>query len=319
MSLRIGTTIACVALAALVAAPVLARGPDLDVERLQSRLRHLQEDPALQRLATAERARARDAVRNLAAADRKSRPHWLYIAERRIDLAWAAAQLEEARAAGEELQREREQIMLEATRQEAARVRRELERVRVQNLAAQEEAARLREEGQSYATQAEQARAEAEQARRIADTEAQAAALSRRQAELAEAAARSLRASMENLQARRGAQGLEMVLGSTAFASGQARLEPEVARHLGKLVQFVQSAPDKPVLIEGYTDSSGSAERNTELSRQRAGAVRDALVAAGVDAARVSVAGRGAANPVASNDTASGRARNRRVLVILKD
>lgn len=296
-----------------------ASGPDLDAQRLSASLDHLAVDPVLGRYAQAERARARDTLQRLEQAGRKDRPHWLYIAERRVDLAYAAAQLEDAQHKYDQLQREHAKIMLAASRQDAERTRRELERQRIQNLAAQEETQRLQEQGQSYAAQAEQARAEAAQANKLAKSQSRAAALSRKQADLAEAAARALRASMQNLTARSGPKGMQMTLGDTAFASGRASLESGATRHLGKLVQFVQSSPDKPVLIEGYTDSSGSADRNKVLSRQRAESVRDALVAAGVKASRIQVAGHGEASPVASNNTAAGRASNRRVVVILKD
>ena len=319
MNARAGSLLAAVMLALVVAAaPVSAAKPDLDYPRLAASLDHLAGDPVLGQYAQAELARARDTLQQLRQARRKERAHWLYLAERRVDLAYAAAQLEDARHKYTQLQHERDQIALQATRLEADRVRRELERQRIENLAAQEEAQRLQQQGQSYAEQAEQARAEAAQARKLAESQSRAAALSRKQAELAEAAARALRASMQKLTAEPGPKGMQMTLGDVAFAPGQASLEPAASRHLGKLVQFVQSSPDKPVLIEGYTDSSGSARRNQELSRQRAESVRDALVAAGVKASRIQVTGRGEADPVAGNDTASGRARNRRVVVILK-
>ncbi len=320
MNLRVKSRLKTAMLALLVAsaAPAMAAKPDLDYQRLAASLDHLAGDPVLGQYAQAERARARDTLQQLHQAGRKQRAHWLYLAERRVDLAYAAAQLEDARHKYTQLQHEHDQIALEATRLEADRVRRELERQRIENLAAQEEAQRLQQQGQTYAEQAEQARAEAAQAKKLAESQSRAAALSRKQAELAEAAARALRASMQNLTAKSGPKGMQMTLGDVAFAPGQASLEPAASRHLGKLVQFVQSSPARPVLIEGYTDSSGSAQRNQELSRQRAESVRDALVAAGVKTARIQVTGHGEANPVASNDTASGRAQNRRVVVILK-
>lgn len=299
--------------------PERGQAQDLDYQRLAARLDHLRADPVLGHYALAERAHARDTLDELKRADDDARRHWIYLAKRRIDLAWAAAQLADARQQHAELQREHDAIMLESSRREAARVRHELERVRVQKMAAQEVASRLRERSQSYASQAERARAEAEQAKQLAAARAHAAELSRKQAALAEQAARTLRARLENLKARPGPKGMQMILGGIAFAPGEARLQGEVTQHLGKLVQFVQSSPGKPVLIEGYTDSSGDAQRNLDLSRQRAASVRDALVAAGVDAARIHVKGYGEADPVADNGTPSGRARNRRVVVILAD
>jgi outer membrane protein OmpA-like peptidoglycan-associated protein len=75
----------------------------------------------------------------------------------------------------------------------------------------------------------------------------------------------------------------------------------------------------KPIRIEGHTDSSGSSNANLALSQKRAEAVRDALVASGVEASRITVVGLGSERPVAANDTAEGRARNRRVDIILEE
>jgi outer membrane protein OmpA-like peptidoglycan-associated protein len=84
-------------------------------------------------------------------------------------------------------------------------------------------------------------------------------------------------------------------------------------------VAFVNRDPSKPIRIEGHTDARGTAGANRVLSQRRADAVRDALIAAGVAAARISSVGLGEDQPVASNDTEEGRARNRRVDVILED
>jgi outer membrane protein OmpA-like peptidoglycan-associated protein len=73
------------------------------------------------------------------------------------------------------------------------------------------------------------------------------------------------------------------------------------------------------VIIEGYTDSVGNDDYNRGLSERRAGAVRSYLVDQGVSSARLTASGKGASDPVASNDTASGRQQNRRVEVIISD
>lgn len=301
------------------AAPSRARDDSgLDYQRLSASLDHLASDPVLGRYAQAEQARARDSLQQLRMAGRADRTHWLYLAERRVDLAYAAAQLEDANHKHDQLAREHDQILLQAAQADADRTRRELERQRIQNLAAAEETQRLQAQGAAYSQEAEQARAEAEQARKLAAAQSRAAELSRKEARLAAEAAAALRANLEQLKATSGKGGQQMTLGDATFASGQASLQPEATQHLGKLVQFVQSRPELAVKIEGYTDSSGDSARNLALSRQRAESVRDALVAAGVNASRITVVGRGEANPVAPNDDAAGRARNRRVVVTLE-
>jgi outer membrane protein OmpA-like peptidoglycan-associated protein len=75
--------------------------------------------------------------------------------------------------------------------------------------------------------------------------------------------------------------------------------------------------PSIQVKVEGHTDSTGSYETNQKLSLARAVTVRDYLVAQGVEASHIGVEGLGPDQPVADNATAEGRARNRRVEIIL--
>lgn len=302
-----------------VAGSAAARDPDLDYQRLSASLDHLAADPVLGTYAPGQQAHARDTLQRLQTAGRKQRAHWLYLSERRVDLAYASAQLDAAQHKLDQLQREHAQIMLKSSQRDVARTRHALELQRMQNMAASEAAQRLQQQGQQYSQQADQARAEATQAKALAAAQTKAAKLSQKEARVAEAAVASMRSRLDHLKATQGSEGMQMTLGDTTFAPGQSNLRPEARSHLGKLVQFVQAKPDKHIRIEGFTDSSGKSSSNMTLSRQRAASVHDALVAAGVDAKRISVVGRGEANPVASNADAAGRARNRRVVVILTD
>jgi outer membrane protein OmpA-like peptidoglycan-associated protein len=128
-----------------------------------------------------------------------------------------------------------------------------------------------------------------------------------------------LRGRLQSLRPTRGAHGMQMTLDDIAFAPGKAALRPEARANLSKVVAFVNQDPKKAIHVEGHTDSRGNANANQLLSQRRAEAVRDALVGAGVDAGRITALGLGAEQPVASNDTDEGRARNRRVDVILED
>ena len=161
------------------------------------------------------------------------------------------------------------------------------------------------------------AQGRAEAARRLAEAQATEAQLARREADLAAAAADSLRLQLDSMTSRREARGEVMTLSGDAFASGQASLRPEARANLQRVIDFVQSAGAAKVTIEGHTDNRGSANLNQALSQQRAEAVRDALVAAGVDADRLEAVGFGKDRPVASNDSEDGRARNRRVDIVV--
>ena len=101
------------------------------------------------------------------------------------------------------------------------------------------------------------------------------------------------------------------------FDVGSARIKPESERVLAEIAGALERHPAWSLGLEGHTDSVGGVEYNLDLSRQRAAAVRDALVSRyGVGAARLSPAGFGASRPKASNATLAGRARNRRVELV---
>ncbi|MBN8481205.1 MAG: OmpA family protein, partial [Xanthomonadales bacterium] len=160
---------------------------------------------------------------------------------------------------------------------------------------------------------------QAEQSRRVADAQAQEAALARREAELAGAAADALRVRLANQRATRGADGMQMTVDDAAFGSGRSTLKPEALDSFGNIVEFVNREPAKRIRIEGHTDASGSANANLALSQRRAEAVRDALVARGVDGSRIVVIGVGSERPLAPNDSPEGRSRNRRVDVVIEE
>ena len=318
-----------VVLLAVLAACSTAPRRDLDRERIEATLSQLESDPALAPLVGAEIARARAAVRELGAAtgaNEALRANLVYIAERRVDIAWANAQaaLEEGKLV--QLEREADAIRLEATRRDAELARLEAEKLRVQNLAKAEEADRARADAaqalalrDESALEAEAARAQAEQAKRVAEAQSVEADLARREADLALAAADSLRMQMQTLTARRDNRGEVMTLGESVFPPGQSALQPEALSNLDRVVAFVQRDATRRVRIEGHTDNRGGANLNQVLSQRRAEAVRDALVERGVDGNRISAVGLGADAPLASNDSAAGRARNRRVDIIVED
>jgi len=105
--------------------------------------------------------------------------------------------------------------------------------------------------------------------------------------------------------------------GGVLFKSGKAELQPAAQEQLSKVAAYLKNSP-RPVVIEGYTDSRGSPKKNQALSEQRAQAVSDFLTSQGVSSDRVRVAGKGESSPVASNASASGRAQNRRVEIVLE-
>ena len=102
-----------------------------------------------------------------------------------------------------------------------------------------------------------------------------------------------------------------------SFDTGSADIKPQMRPVLDEIGRNLD--PNVRVTVVGHTDSTGSDAINEPLSRERAVAVRDYLSARGVSGSRVNVAGRGSHEPVASNDSESGRAANRRVEIFLSE
>jgi len=109
------------------------------------------------------------------------------------------------------------------------------------------------------------------------------------------------------------AQSQRFVLGGVTFATGKATLKPESYDRLVDVVIFMRAKPRSRVEISGHTDNRGNAQRNQKLSERRAKAVKAYLVSKGIDADRIEAVGFGDARPVADNDTAESRTRNRRI------
>ena len=102
------------------------------------------------------------------------------------------------------------------------------------------------------------------------------------------------------------------------FAFDSAKITPEGEARLADTVATLKSHPDVRVAVNGYTDSVGSQAYNVKLGQRRADSVKDFLVSQGIDSSRISTASFGKESPVASNDTAEGRAENRRVEIVVE-
>lgn len=105
--------------------------------------------------------------------------------------------------------------------------------------------------------------------------------------------------------------------GSILFDFDSADVRPDASRTLGEVVQVIRSYAQRPVRIDGHTDSIASDDYNRALSERRARAVLEWLVANGVERPRLAAAGQGETQPVASNDSAAGRQLNRRVEIVI--
>ncbi|NZA25331.1 hypothetical protein H0E84_02960 [Luteimonas sp. SJ-92] len=175
-------------LAATLCLPLAQAADDPETQALAARLQALDADPALHELAAYERLQARQALAAAAAA-RGNRADALQVARWRVEIAEIAARTGTLRREVEELDRQRSDLLVEASRQEAARARREAERLRVQAQIQAEEAARLRlaAEAESSARQETEIVLDgvaSDQAARLRAARAREAELARREAEL---------------------------------------------------------------------------------------------------------------------------------------
>jgi outer membrane protein OmpA-like peptidoglycan-associated protein len=282
MSRRLGMAGRLAALLLLVAPLAAFAADDPELAVLNQRLVALQADPLSADVAAYERLQAQQAVAAFAAAKRKEQDDARYLAERRVEIAETAARAALAQRQVEQLEKTRSDLLVEASRREAARARQEAERLRVQAQIQAEEAASLRQ-----AAEAEQlARQDAEQAltnvagqqtAKLSAAQQKSAKLAREEAELVAGA--KLPAS------RFEPRGEVFTVPGGAFAAGKAALSADAAGQAKALAQYLQIGAKGRVRIEAYDADAGVAQK-------RADALRDALVAGGVAASRLQAVGK---------------------------
>jgi OOP family OmpA-OmpF porin len=104
------------------------------------------------------------------------------------------------------------------------------------------------------------------------------------------------------------------------FDTNKADIKPDFRDEIGRVATFMRQYPGTTVVIEGHTDNTGTTDYNQDLSERRAKAVAQSLIHDhGVAANRVQAVGYGETKPIASNDTAAGRAENRRVTAAIEE
>lgn len=292
----------------LASLPVQAQSPAADPQLLwpllQERLAAVDAAAGDGDAAALERLQARQALQALPEVRSRDRAFATGIAELRVGTAEAAVKAAQLREQLLALDRERDAILLEASRRDAEMARKEAERLRLQALAREEEEALLAIDAAAVAEQ----------------TATAGAALAAKDGELArleEELAALATARGDDLVSLGGSGKGRYRVAGTAFQAGKATLQPEARQSLSQLGKRLK-ASGKAWSVEGFSDNLGSEEANLTLSRQRAEAVMAVLRAAGVPAAKLSVKGWGSAKPVASNAGKSGRAQNRRVEIIQK-
>lgn len=128
-----------------------------------------------------------------------------------------------------------------------------------------------------------------------------------------------IRQLQQDLQTKQTARGTLVTFGDVLFDLNKSELTPAGAREVQKLAGFLMQNTERMVVVEGYTDNTGSDSYNQRLSERRADAVFRELTRAGVDPKRIQTQGYGEEYPVADNASPSGRAMNRRVEVTISN
>jgi outer membrane protein OmpA-like peptidoglycan-associated protein len=236
----------------------------------------------------------------------------------------AAAQVADATAKSNEDRQARRNA--EAASADADRRRAEADQATATAQQRQQDAQAESDRSRAAAADASQATANAQQGQRDAEAESDrnraAAATSDQQLQQAVWDREELRAKLLQqfnaiLNTRDTARGLVVNLSDVLFDTGKYTLRPEAREKLAKISGIILVYPDLRLAIEGNTDSVGGDAMNQELSEQRAGAVRDYLAKQNIPLTSTTSQGFGKTQPVASNDTAEGRQRNRRVEIIV--
>lgn len=253
-------------------------------------------DPSVARSAPLELSRAQASLQRAESAlkageDVNIVEHYAYLARQRAAVAMQAGEIARSQASVSGARGQRDRILMESRSREA----------------------------EQQTALAQKARADAEAALKQAQDAGKLAEERLAAAQAAKAKNDKLQAQLAELQAQQTDRGMVLTLGDVLFDTGRAQLKPGAMSTVDRLANFMRENPERTVAVEGYTDSVGSDSYNQQLSQRRAEAVQAALASRGIAMNRVSTRGFGESQPVASNNTAEGRQRNRRIEVVISD
>ena len=286
------TAIALAALQACTSVPV--ENPHLTAA--QAEFRAAQNTAEIPALASAE---LRDAETTLAQArsvwatqgSTAEVDHLAYLTSKKVAIAQTAASQRRAEAAINDARSQRQQTLLVARTEEAESAQRNAQSAQISSISANQRA----------------------------QVAAGQTALARQDAQSAQANAAQLQARLAELDAKQTDRGMVVTIGDLLFDNNSAVLKSGAEQSVRRLGAFLKTYPQRNALIEGYTDSIGSADSNQVLSERRAASVKSALMVEGIVSERLETHGYGESYPVGNNHSVDGRLSNRRVEVILSD
>lgn len=290
--------------------------PNPRIEELQTRLEVISGQPYASQEAQSELDETRVALDLGRIAYRKddddALAHYLVVADKNLDIAQARIQLHDTNVRIASASQVREGLLRDGRERDIARAEAD---ARAANLAADRSRAELSLQDRELAARNAELRA---QELALADKDAQLSEAERKLAVL-ERQAQLLADQLVELTVVHNERGTVLVMSDVIFDFDSAQLRPGSNNALDEVASFLIDSEEPLIKVEGHTDSVGSHDYNMKLSRDRADAVRDALVRRGVPPSSIQVAGYGEEFPVASNDTDAGRQENRRVEIVLND
>jgi len=320
----------------LIVAAVLAGCSSLPasnsrLDEARSDYNNAQANPQVTALAAGELRQASNSLDRANAAwskdeDKALVDHLAYVTKQEVAIARETADQKAAELAVTNSAAERDAVRLEARTRETESAQRSAQYAQRQSEASQRQSEQSQRSAEQSRRESEQARRNAQGAQQQADAQRQAANVAtlnaqdaRRQTEDAQSRAILLEQQLRELEAKKTDRGMVVTLGDVLFDTNEAQLKSGGMRNVQKVADFFRQYPQRTVLIEGFTDSTGSDGLNQQLSDRRAGAVRTALLDMGMGAERITSRGYGESYPVAGNDTAAGRQMNRRVELVVSD
>ncbi len=341
----------------LIAAAVLAgcsTMPASDSLLAQARndYSNAQSNPQVTSLAAGELRQASDSLDKANNASNKGEnrgvvDHLAYVAKQQVAIAQETARQKAAELEVANASAERDRVRLDARTREADSAQRSAEFSRRQAEASQRDAEASQRQSQASQRDAEASQRQSQASQRSAEYSQRQSEASQRSAEAsqreavvqqqaatdaqlsaqsahqrtqdAEGRSRLLEAQLREMQAKKTDRGMVVTLGDVLFDTDRAQLKSGGMRNVQKLADFFKQYPERRLMIEGFTDSTGTMSHNQDLSNERAQSVRTALLGMGVSTDRITSRGYGEAYPAAGNDTAAGRQRNRRVEIVVSD
>jgi outer membrane protein OmpA-like peptidoglycan-associated protein len=245
--------------------------------------------------------------------------HLAYVAKQEVAIARQTADQKTAELAVSNAAAERDAVRLEARTREAEYAQRSAQYSQARSEASQRDAEQSRRESLASQRSAEASQRQADAQRQAANVAEQDARNARDVAMDARSRSMLLESRLSALEAKKTDRGMVVTIGDLLFDTNEAQLKSGGMRNVRKLADFFKEYPQRNVMIEGFTDSTGSDSLNQKLSDRRADAVRTALVGMGMSSDRITSRGYGEAYPVAGNDTAAGRQANRRVELVVSE